>query len=41
MLMTVGRIMMPRMMEAARTDRPGPPSVWRMKGTSTTTPMNP
>ena len=39
--MIVGRIMMPRMMEAARTDSPGPPKVWRMKGTRMTTPMKP
>ncbi len=41
MLMIVGRIMMPRMIEAARTDSPGPPKVSRMKGTRMTTPMKP
>ncbi len=41
MLMIVGRIMMPRMMAAAKTESPGPPRVSRMKGTRMTTPINP
>ena len=41
MLITVGRIMMPRMTEAASTDKPAPPKCARMNGASTITPMKP
>ena len=41
MLMTVGKIMMPRMMDAARIESPGPPIYSRIKGARTITPRNP
>ena len=39
--MIVGKIMIPSTIEAASTERPGPPREWRMSGTSVTTPTNP
>ena len=41
MLVMVGKIMTPRTIDAASTERPGPPSERRMRGTSVTTPTNP
>ena len=41
MLVMVGSTMTPSTIDAASTDRPGPPRWSRMRGTSSATPMNP